>query len=64
MPKEFKTLFRLIREGQISDREAFQLAWAIFVAMTGYRPKDEEPEREEQRIIEVKGFAGGMNKEE
>lgn len=57
MPREFKTLFRLIRDGQISDREAFQLAWAIFVAMTGYRPKEEEnccPEATEYR--EVRGF--------
>lgn len=59
MPKEFKTLFRLIREGQISDREGFQLAWAIFIAMTGYDPNKEE-QKEESRMVEVRGFAGGQ----
>ena len=55
MPKEFKTIFRLVREGQISYNEAFQLAWALFVAMTGYKP---EEEKEEVQITEVKGFVG------
>lgn len=57
MPREFKTIFRLVREGQISDKEAFQLLYAIFVAMTGYRQQEDEnccPEATEYR--EVRGF--------
>lgn len=57
MPREFKTLFRLIREGQITDREGFQLAWVIFIAMTGFNPDKEEP-KDEPQITEVKGFVG------
>ncbi len=53
MPREFKTIFKLIRNGQISDNEAFNLLWAVFIAMTGYKP---EEEKEEPQITEVKGF--------
>ena len=54
-PREFKTIFRLIRTSQVSDIEAFNLLWAVFVAMTGYKP---EEEKEEVQITEVKGFVG------
>lgn len=57
MPREFRTIFRLISNGQISDNEAFNLLWAVFLAMTGYKP-EEEKEREEVQITEVKGFVG------
>lgn len=55
MPREFKTIFKLIRNGQISDSEAFNLLWAVFLAITGYKP---EEEKEEPQITEVKGFVG------
>lgn len=55
MPKEFRTIFKLIRNGQISDNEAFNLLWAVFIAMTGYKP---EEEKDEPQITEVKGFVG------
>lgn len=58
MPREFKTVFRMIREGQITDREGFNLLWCVFVAMTGYKAQ-EELEKDEPRIVEVKGFVGG-----
>ena len=57
MPREFKTIFRLVREGQISDKEAFQLAWAMFIAMSGFKAQEDEnccPEPAEYR--EVRGF--------
>ena len=54
-PREFKTVFHLIKNGQISDNEAFNLLWAVFIAMTGYKP---EEEKEEVQITEVKGFVG------
>lgn len=57
MPREFKTIFRLVRNGQISDKEAFQLLWMAFVAMTGYKAQEEEnccAEPAEYR--EVRGF--------
>lgn len=57
MPREIKTVFKLIRNGQISDNEAFNLLWAVFIAMTGYNPDKEEP-KDEPRIVEVKGFVG------
>ena len=54
-PREFRTVFRLIRNGQITDSEAFNLLWAVFLTMTGYKP---EEEKEEVQITEVKGFVG------
>lgn len=58
MPREFKTIFRLIREGQITDSEAFHLLWAVFLAMTGFKPEEEKEKEEEVKITEVKGFVG------
>ena len=57
MPKEIKVIFRLLKAGSINDKEAFQLLWMAFVAMTGYKAQEEEnccAEPAEYR--EVRGF--------
>lgn len=59
MPKEIKIILRLLKGGQISDREAFSLLWMAFYAMS-QQPVTEDcqqqPSEEPQRV-EVRGFA-------
>ena len=59
MPREIKVIFRLIKEGHITDLEAFRLLWALFVGMTGYQVTEscDAENLPAETAKEVKGFA-------
>lgn len=61
MPREIKVIFRLIKQGHITDLEAFRLLWALFVGMTGYQVTEsceasENLPAETAKEVEVIGF--------
>lgn len=60
MPREIKVIFRLIKQGHITDLEGFRLLWALFVGMTGYQVTESCDASENlpaETAKEVKGFA-------
>lgn len=61
--KAFRTVYRLIRDGQIDEKEAFNLTESIFNITYQYVPvptpinTEEEESPEIQTPVEVQGFA-------
>lgn len=63
--RAFKPLFKMISDGNITEKEAYDIACGIFSVTIQYVPApyipEENPAPEQSKEIEVKGF---INKEE
>lgn len=61
--KAFRHLYRLIKNGQISEKEAYELAYSIFEVNFQYIPTYIQQPTEEQQTetpVEVKGFVNNQ----